>query len=157
VQTAFVVPPAVSEYLPAEQSRHTPAEVAAVVPLYVPSTHCRHAETVTPVEYVPAGQLVQVVWTRYFPAVHLVQTVAEPSELYSAGHAVHASLVPSTKYVPAPQHVATPAGVQWMNWADAVQLLGVHAVQDVLSAAVEYVPAAHLVQPASMLEPSLVE
>lgn len=108
-----------------------------MLPLYVPPTHCWHAVTLRPVEYVPAGQLAQVTLFRYCPAVHLVQTVAEPSELYSAGHAMHALLVPSTKYVPAPQHSAVPAGVQWMNLPCAMQLLGVQAVQADLPAAVE--------------------
>jgi hypothetical protein len=56
-----------------------------------------HTDSVVPVEYFASAHFWQMVLLMYVPAWHVVQELADPSELVFAGHARHVLSVPSTK------------------------------------------------------------
>jgi hypothetical protein len=86
----------------------------------LPSPHPLALLTISPVEYVPAGQVVQAESpaTEYCPATHSVQTVCAVSAAY-----VLASQLAQT-VEPVPPNFHTPARVQiWLTQLQATILM----------------------------------
>ena len=146
----------------------------------MPATHWAHAVCPEPLAvYVPATHSPHAPPVKYWPATHgVLQTLAAPSytcepvqtqvvlsddRLEPAGHAVHASLLPSphefaghathpdmsaagTQYVFDGQHRASPPVVHcWEPEGHVTEPHEMHVDGDHAPTAAEYVPWAHAV------------